>query len=111
MDENEQNLDDSPAEVKPGSGSLLAAERKNQQQSIEDIASELNLSIAQIRAIETDQSEGLPEATYVRGYIRSYANLLGLNPDEILKSYQNSDWHKGSNLGDLPKRNRFCKNK
>ena len=103
MDENDQILEPSQSEVKPGSGSLLAAERKKQQQSVADIASQLNLSVAQIQAIESDQPDGLPEATYVRGYIRSYANLLGLNPDQILKSYLNIDWRKNSSLDDLPK--------
>jgi len=62
-----------------GSGSMLAEARKKQNKTVEEIASELNLTVQQIRTIELDQTDGLPEPTYVRGYIRSYANLLGLD--------------------------------
>ena len=82
---------------------MLADARKKQQKSIEEIATELNLSVTQIRTIELDQSEGLPEATYVRGYIRSYAKLLGLNPETVLARYKNANWQKSANLDDMPR--------
>lgn len=87
----------------PGSGSLLAVAREGLGKSIEEIATELNLSVTQIKAIELDQSEGLPEPTYVRGYIRAYAKLVGLKPEEVLQNYQNPDWQTGSSLNDIPK--------
>lgn len=90
-------------ELSPGSGSMLADARKKQQRTVEEIATELNLSLSQIRTIELDQSEGLPEPTYVRGYIRSYANLLGLNPETVLASYKNPNWQKSANLDDMPR--------
>lgn len=88
---------------KQGSGSLLAAARKQQNKTVEEIADALNLSATQIRTIELDQSEGLPEPTYVRGYIRSYARLLGLDVDEVLDHYLNPNWQKGSRLDDIPR--------
>ena len=103
MEEKSIQLEDQEPTPKLGSGALLSAARKQQKKSVEDIAKELNLSISQIKTIELDQSEGLPEPTYVRGYIRSYANLLGLNPDEILEHYLNKNWQKSANLDDLPR--------
>jgi len=103
MEEKSIQLEDQESTPKLGSGALLSAARKQQKKSVEDIAEELNLSISQIKTIELDQSEGLPEPTYVRGYIRSYANLLGLNPDEILEHYLNKNWQKSANLDDLPR--------
>ena len=90
-------------ELSPGSGSMLAEARKKQQRTIEEMASELNLSLTQVRTIELDQSEGLPEPTYVRGYIRSYAKLLGLNPEKVLENYKNPNWQKSANLDDMPR--------
>ena len=87
-----------------GCGSLLAAARKQQKKTVEEIAEELNLSVTQIRTIELDQSEGLPEPTYVRGYIRSYAKLLGLDAEEVLESYLHPNWQKTSSLDDIPRR-------
>ncbi len=108
MEENKQNnkediLIRGSNELSPGSGSMLADARKKQQRTVEEIATELNLSLSQIRTIELDQSEGLPEPTYVRGYIRSYAKLLGLNPETVLASYKNPNWQKSANLDDMPR--------
>lgn len=103
MDDKNKLTDDVQVEVKRGSGSLLATVRKQQDKTVEEIADQLNLSVTQIRTIELDQSEGLPEPTYVRGYIRSYARLLNLNPDEILEHYLNPNWQKGARLDDMPR--------
>ncbi|MFT6100491.1 MAG: cytoskeleton protein RodZ [Arenicella sp.] len=103
MDDKKKLEDEVQVAPKQGSGSLLAAARKQQNKNVEEIAGALNLSATQIRTIELDQSEGLPEPTYVRGYIRSYARLLGLNEDEVLDHYLNPNWQKGSRLDEMPR--------
>jgi cytoskeleton protein RodZ len=103
MDDKNKLADDVQTEIKRGSGSILTAARKLQNKTVEEIADELNLSVTQIRTIESDQSEGLPEPTYVRGYIRSYARLLGLDADEVLEHYLNPNWQKGARLDDMPR--------
>ena len=102
MDEIKKSMETSEIEIHQGSGSLLAAARKQQQKTVDEIARELNLSVTQIKTIELDQTDGLPEPTYVRGYIRGYAKLLGLSPDKVLKSYLNPNWQNTSNLNDIP---------
>jgi len=103
VDDKKKLEDEVQVAPKQGSGSLLAAARKQQSRTVEEIADALNLSATQIRTIELDQSEGLPEATYVRGYIRSYARLLGLNEDEVLDHYLNPNWQKSSRLDEMPR--------
>ncbi|MFT6408980.1 MAG: cytoskeleton protein RodZ [Arenicella sp.] len=103
MDDKKKLEDEFEVAPKRGSGSLLAAARKQQNRTVEEIADELNLSATQIRTIELDQSEGLPEPTYVRGYIRSYARLLGLDVEEVLDHYLNPNWQKGTRLDDMPR--------
>lgn len=103
MDDKKKLEDEVQVAPKQGSGSLLAAARKQQSRTVEEIAGALNLSATQIRTIELDQSEGLPEATYVRGYIRSYARLLDLNEDEVLDHYLNPNWQKSSRLDEMPR--------
>jgi cytoskeletal protein RodZ len=65
-------------------GSALAAGRAAWDLSVEDVASNLNLGVDTIHALERDDYESLPGYTFVKGYIRSYANLLRLNPDELI---------------------------
>lgn len=103
MEDKNKLTDDVRENPKRGSGTMLAAARKQQNRSVEEIADELNLSATQIRTIELDQSEGLPEPTYVRGYIRSYAKLLGLDPNRVLDNYLNPNWQKGSRLDEMPR--------
>jgi cytoskeleton protein RodZ len=53
----------------------------------EDVAQILHLSSKQIVALEQDDFNNLPGPTYVRGYLRNYAQLLGLSPEMVLESY------------------------
>ena len=70
-----------------GPGKALRQARLDLRLSPEDVAMQLHLAPRQIVALENDDYEHLPQSTYVRGYLRSYALLLGLAPEPILESY------------------------
>lgn len=70
-----------------GPGKTLRQARLDLRLSPEDVAAQLHLAARQIVALENDDYANLPQATYVRGYLRNYALLLGLTPDPILDSY------------------------
>ncbi len=70
-----------------GPGQRLHDARVQERLSREQVAEMLHLSPQQISALESDDFKSLPEATYVRGYLRSYAQLLGLPVDEVVASY------------------------
>ncbi len=72
-----------------GPGRLLHQARKDLRLAPEDVAQILHLSRKQIVALEQDDYKNLPGPTYVRGYLRSYAQLLGLSPEKVLESYNN----------------------
>jgi len=65
----------------------LAQARTDLRLGIEEVAHRLHLSQHQIQALEIDDYRGLPGATYVRGYLRSYAMLLGLDPVTVLDAH------------------------
>ena len=65
-------------------GQKLAAARKGWGISVQEVAKNLNLNVNIIEAIEADDYDKLPGSTFARGYIRAYANLLKLNPDELI---------------------------
>ena len=56
--------------------------------SIEAVAARLKISPANLLALESDQFERLPGETFVRGYIRAYAKLLGIDCDAALANYK-----------------------
>ncbi len=78
-----------PANSSPvsGPGAQLAQARNDLHWSREEVAAKLHLSSHQIKAMEEDNYASLPGATYVRGYLKSYALLLGLSPASILDAH------------------------
>jgi cytoskeleton protein RodZ len=70
-----------------GPGKRLQQARLEQRLTPEDIAKTLRLSVKQIIALESDDFGHLPGPTYVRGYLRAYAQLLGLPGSEIVDGY------------------------
>ncbi|MDN3554454.1 RodZ domain-containing protein [Halomonas maura] len=69
-------------------GELLRREREAMELSREEVAEALNLRPAVIDGLERDSYEEVPIVTYRRGYLRSYANLLGIDADQVLAAYQ-----------------------
>lgn len=67
-----------------GCGRQLRRTREKLALSVNDVAGELRLTGFQIRALEEDDWSQLPGDTYARGYLRSYARLLGLDADQLL---------------------------
>lgn len=70
-----------------GPGAQLSQARADLHLTREEVAAKLHLATQQIQALEQDDYTGLPGATYVRGYLKSYALLLGLSPDPILQAH------------------------
>ncbi len=65
-------------------GARLAKERKQQQRSVESVASGLHLRLEIVRAIESGDETQLPALTFVRGYIKIYARLLELDDSALV---------------------------
>lgn len=69
---------------KASPGMILAAARDELKWSVEDVAANLNLRVSVIEALERDDYGDLPGPTFVRGYIRAYARLLGIDESEVV---------------------------
>lgn len=65
-------------------GATLAAVRKAQGMTTNDVALQMRLSVRQIEAIEAGRYKELPGAVFVRGFIRNYACLLKIDPVPLL---------------------------
>ncbi|AZZ38163.1 hypothetical protein CIK05_15595 [Bdellovibrio sp. qaytius] len=69
-------------------GELLKSERIKKDLSIQDVAYALKLSSRIIQAIENGETEELPAKTFVRGFVKSYADYLKIDSDAVLKQFQ-----------------------
>lgn len=80
-----QQMNTDAATARPGQ--LLRAERERRELTQKEIAAQMNLQVTTIDALENDAAEHLPAATFVRGYIRSYAKIVNLDGDALVKLY------------------------
>lgn len=69
-------------------GQRLRAAREAKGLAVDEIARSLKLSPRQIVALEADDWPSLPCKTIIRGFVRNYARLLGLDPDPLMSSLE-----------------------
>ena len=69
-------------------GQLLSSKRKVKNISLTRAARDLAIKKENLQAIEEDQWEILPEPPIAKGFIKNYAQYLGLDPDYTLALYR-----------------------
>lgn len=69
-------------------GKLLSAAREQKSLSQEDIAKQIRLSVSAIDDIESDHYDSFGAATFVRGYLRSYARVVDIPEEKILMLWE-----------------------
>ena len=57
--------------------------------TLDRIADDTNISVRFLSKIENDDFTGFPGEPYIVGFIRNYAEYLGLDPEAIVTSYRN----------------------
>ena len=73
--------------VERGPGARLREAREAAGITVERVATSLLLDSDTIRALEADAFDRLPAPTFVRGYLRGYARVVGLPAGPILEMY------------------------
>jgi cytoskeleton protein RodZ len=71
----------------PRCGERLAEARHEQDISISEIAKELHLDEPNVRALESNDFDSLGAPVFAKGHLRKYAELVGVNVDDILTDY------------------------
>jgi cytoskeletal protein RodZ len=68
---------------------MLRNARLEQKISLDDLQEATKIRKRYLEAIEEGNYKVLPGSFYVRAFIKSYAEMVGLDPNELLKLYQN----------------------
>ncbi|MGD9353576.1 MAG: helix-turn-helix domain-containing protein, partial [Desulfobacterales bacterium] len=68
-------------------GNYLRQEREAKNISLGEVAQLTKISEFYLDFLEKDDYEKLPQGPYIKGYISSYARLIGSNADEAIKLY------------------------
>jgi len=72
-----------------GVGALLKASRLRIGDELRHIANILKIRYVYLEAIEDGRFEDLPGHTYSMGFVRAYAEHLGLDSDEVIRRFKN----------------------
>jgi len=71
-------------------GKELKEVREEKGISLDEVAEKTKIQTRFLKAIENGNWEDLPEEVYLRGFLRTYAEALGLDGKEFVESYNRS---------------------
>lgn len=69
-----------------GFGETLRIAREQRGLTLEDVSRQIKISEKQVRALEAEDFTQLPQLAFLRGFVRSYAKLLGLDATALLSA-------------------------
>lgn len=69
-------------------GQALKDQREARNISLEEIAAATKIVPRYLEALEADRLNAMPGGFFIKGIIRSYAQAVGLDPDEVLGRYK-----------------------
>ena len=69
-------------------GEILKSQRERKELSLQDISNKTKIRLDYLEYIESGEYDKLPEEVYVVGFIRNYAESIGLNPEKIIPFYR-----------------------
>lgn len=69
-------------------GERLRRAREARRFEIPEMAERLHLSKGVVRALEADDYRMMPGPTFVRGYLRSYARVLEIDGEDLVRTYE-----------------------
>ena len=68
-------------------GERLASKRSEKELSVNQVAREIKIEPHVIEMIENNDFESIGAPVFVKGYLRQYSELVGLDPDLIIEKY------------------------
>lgn len=72
-------------------GSRLVRAREARGLTLEDAERDTRISRRYLEALESEQFEVIPAPVYARGFLRSYSQYLGMDPQELLTLFPRGD--------------------
>lgn len=87
MKENPLHLQQQQIEKLKELGSRLRQVREEQSMSLEEVGDKTRIQVRLLKAIEEGRREILPEPVYIQGFIKRYADALGLDGVEYSDTF------------------------
>ncbi|MFP3983197.1 MAG: helix-turn-helix domain-containing protein [Desulfurivibrionaceae bacterium] len=93
-------------------GTYLRKERLKRGFNLQEIAEGTCIHIATLRALEDDDESRITAEVFTRGFLRLYAEYIGLDPQEVLKHYNQTkkeSYPSGTWDYDLPSKKKIAR--
>ena len=71
-------------------GSTLKQERERRAMSVSELSRVTRIPVLSLEALESDRFDELPGEVFVRGFLKAYAQAVGLLPADVLARYTSS---------------------
>jgi cytoskeleton protein RodZ len=84
----------------PSIGETLREARMRQRLDIADVEAQTKIRAKYLRALENEEFSMLPGPTFVKTFLRTYAELLGLDPHRLVDEYR-QHYERGDELEQL----------
>jgi cytoskeletal protein RodZ len=68
-------------------GQFLRTQREAKRMSVEEVSRATRVPVPSIERIEADRFDELPGEVFVRGFLKSYAQAVGVAPEDVLARY------------------------
>jgi cytoskeleton protein RodZ len=75
-------------------GAYLKGLREAKGKTLEQISDSTKIAVSNLALLESDRHDLLPPRVFVKGFIRSYARELEMNPDEFLAQFDEFTKHR-----------------
>ncbi len=82
-------------------GEILLAAREKSQMTLEAVSQQTRIPVSTLRYLETDNFEAIPARVYAKGFLRTYAEVLGLDTGRLLNRYEMQTGQTHKSRGDL----------
>ena len=76
-----------PAAPLESPGKLLREGREAKGMSEQEVATNLNLRVTLVKEIEQDKFDSRTASTFTRGYLKTYAKLVGVSEERVVAGY------------------------
>lgn len=71
----------------PSFGETLRRERESRRIPLREVSESTKISMRYLEALESNDFRHLPGGVFNKGFVRAYAQFIGVDPDRLIEAY------------------------
>jgi cytoskeletal protein RodZ len=83
-------------------GTTLRRQREAKRMGLAEVSRVTRIPLNALESIERDHFDDLPGEVFVKGFLKSYAQTVGLVPDDVVARYASSRRASAASLSPMP---------